>query len=372
MYALTKITGLYLKAHRGFHSPKDRSDRRPIENSLQAYEIAWTSGIHLCECDIALTKDEKLILAHDGDFSRLALDSSCEKSTRKVQDLTFQEIMSVSLNSGVRPPLLLDVLQSANAIGGHSQLIIEIKPGNREATSALARLFAQNPHLMAHCAVVMSFDSFAMHSLKEQMDALLGPTADDARNARGGPRQKVSNSHRRCYSMGIFPSAAALARTASKDTAPPQDSRRPPAAAQQLSYRTPTYSRPKLLVLTVCETPRRDVELEVSVADTDFHKKIQSWIKSSLDGVYLQFEQKMLTPEGSRVLKTLARRCYVGVWGHNGRDPDDYNTFNKLVKDGNASFVNSDLPLEFFHHDESLPPLPQSQESSVASSEASV
>lgn len=39
-----------LVAHRGFHSPKDRSDRRPLENSLQAYETAWTSGIHLCEC----------------------------------------------------------------------------------------------------------------------------------------------------------------------------------------------------------------------------------------------------------------------------------------------------------------------------------
>ena len=45
-----------LVGHRGFHSVKDRSDRRPIENSLTAYEAAWTNGIHLCECDIALTK----------------------------------------------------------------------------------------------------------------------------------------------------------------------------------------------------------------------------------------------------------------------------------------------------------------------------
>jgi len=42
---------VHLVAHRGFHSTKDRSDRRPIENSLEAYETAWTSGIRLCECD---------------------------------------------------------------------------------------------------------------------------------------------------------------------------------------------------------------------------------------------------------------------------------------------------------------------------------
>jgi hypothetical protein len=51
-----------LVAHRGFHHIKDRSDKRPLENSLAAYELAWTSGIHLCECDVALTRDEKLVL----------------------------------------------------------------------------------------------------------------------------------------------------------------------------------------------------------------------------------------------------------------------------------------------------------------------
>lgn len=51
----------HLVAHRGFHHIKDRHDKRPLENSLSAFEIAWTSGIHLCECDIAMTKDGKLV-----------------------------------------------------------------------------------------------------------------------------------------------------------------------------------------------------------------------------------------------------------------------------------------------------------------------
>ena len=60
-----------LVAHRGFHSINDRTDRRPIENSLEAYELAWTSGVVLCECDVAVTRDGKLVLGHDADYCEL-------------------------------------------------------------------------------------------------------------------------------------------------------------------------------------------------------------------------------------------------------------------------------------------------------------
>jgi hypothetical protein len=91
-----------LVAHRGFHHVKDRNDKRPLENSVSAYETAWTSGIHLCECDIALTRDEKLVLAHDTDFKRLALDSNSPTSGIQVSDLTFRELISMPLISGIR------------------------------------------------------------------------------------------------------------------------------------------------------------------------------------------------------------------------------------------------------------------------------
>ena len=60
---------------------------------LSSMEVAWTQGIHLCECDIAITKDEVLILAHDENFSRLALHPSNVTSTKKVQDLTLKEVI---------------------------------------------------------------------------------------------------------------------------------------------------------------------------------------------------------------------------------------------------------------------------------------
>lgn len=127
-------------AHRGFHNPKGRSDLRPLENSLAAFEAAWSNGLHLCECDAALTKDEKLVLAHGSDFSRLSLEPSSDTSNTKVLDLTFKELIALTLKNGVRAPLLLDVLHSAHAIGPDAQLILEIKPGESQAAEALARL----------------------------------------------------------------------------------------------------------------------------------------------------------------------------------------------------------------------------------------
>eukprot|EP01079_Euglenida_sp_SAG-EU17-18_P010238 gene10238-1850_t len=38
-----------LVAHRGFHCTDDRTGCRPLENSLSAYEAAWTCGMRLCE-----------------------------------------------------------------------------------------------------------------------------------------------------------------------------------------------------------------------------------------------------------------------------------------------------------------------------------
>ena len=112
-----------LVAHRGFHCPRDNSGKRPLENSLSAFESAWASGLHLCECDVALTKDEQIVLAHDEDFARLALDPNSQSSNKKVSDLTMREIISLTFKSGSRPPLLVDVLRSADAIGESSQLV---------------------------------------------------------------------------------------------------------------------------------------------------------------------------------------------------------------------------------------------------------
>mmetsp|Transcript_31792 Transcript_31792/g.64722 ORF Transcript_31792/g.64722 Transcript_31792/m.64722 type:complete len:602 (-) Transcript_31792:822-2627(-) len=422
----------HIVAHRGFHSPMDISDCRPLENSLAAYEAAWTNDIHLCECDIALTKDEKLVLAHDEDFSRLALDPSAAFSSRKVGDLTYRELISMPLKSGIRPPLLIDILRSASAIGGKSQLIIEIKPGNVSAASALARLFLRHPELMARCAVVMSFDAFAMHSLRKDLKSVL-PMVEQAPEAPLPSSSSIS-----------FPTAMSLGNLgyrvdsyAGEDVGLPQEEEKVEGAVSSLGHKGRTDSRdhfgigigdsyrsrsgsfsftpfnqlaqpplsqsqvydhqttpstspkltplqapksspilssspqtkppnfllpprpspsssshdlrvPKLMLLTVAEAPKRECELVVNTSDI---LQVEQWLgggEGKLDGAYLQFENDMLTKEGAAQLRKLSGKGYsVGVWGYHGKDPDCWESFHHLVREGNVSYVNSDLPKGF-------------------------
>jgi len=344
-----------LVAHRGFHHIQDRNDKRPLENSLSAYEVAWTSGIRLCECDIAMTKDEKLVLAHDENFLRLALDHNDENSHRHVSDLTFRELISMPLKNGVRPPLLIDVLRSACAISDHSQLIIEIKPGNEAAASALARLLIRHPDLRQAVAMIMSFDAVTMHRLRaeltvvEEADLGLPITA-----SQGGMHHRVTSfdhfgtmvfsSHRRISSMDKLAVSTSLSQNQFEST---KILEQEPIVEPMKPQHHATSTMPKLMLLTVAAEPKRLCEQRVSINDVS---PIDSWLTmadGSLDGVYMQFEKKMMTEEGASALRKLSERHLVGIWSYSGVDPDDYPTFEWLVRQGNCTFVNSDLPNHF-------------------------
>ena len=174
--------------------------------------------------------------------------------------------------------------------------MIEIKPGHQAAASALATLLLQNPELMSSVSVIMSFDAYTMHKLRNELKSP---------NFKHVAGLLTSSSNRR-------------------------------------ALMDPTHCvYPKLMLLTVAEPPKRPCELQVGVEDTS---PIDGWIKGSLDGVYMQFQQYMLEPNGAASLKKLSERYTVGVWGHAHLDPDDYETFSSLVREGNVSFVNTDLP----------------------------
>ena len=187
-----------------------------------------------------MTKDEKLVLAHDDDFSRLALNPDSKHSKMKVGDLTMKEIISLTFKSGSRPPLLLDVLRSAQALGSNCKLIIEIKPGNKEASSALVRLFRHHPDLIDSCAVVMSFDAFIMHKLKSELEDM---SALFAAEEAGSPNSIYKNKL-----VG-------------------------------------SISLPKVLLLTVAKAPQMHFELCLDILNPS---PVHSWLKhankSSLDG----------------------------------------------------------------------------------------
>jgi len=303
-----------LVAHRGFHDPKDSSGKRPLENSLSACETAWSNGIHLVECDIALTADGQLVLAHDEDFQRLALHPSHTTSKTKVADLTYREIIGLTTKSGSRPPLLLDVLRSAAAIGGDARLVIEVKAGNEESSSALVHLFSRHPSLIDRCAVIMSFDAYTMHKLKAGLNQLEESlkTERDILHRTGSPNTNDAK-------LPSFPSLRSI---------PLQ------------------IKMPDIMLLTVAQDPQKHYELYVSVSD---FSPVKSWLchadKPCLDGVYLQYQPEMLH-SGSNSLLSLSKQYQVGVWGYHG-DPDDITTATRLVRDCGVSFVNTDLPRGF-------------------------
>ena len=102
------------------------------------------------------------------------------------------------------------------------------------------------------------------------------------------------------------------------------------------------------MLLTVAEKPKIECELVVHVSDV---LQVEQWLgggDGALDGAYLQFEQEMLTKSGAASLRKLSDKGYsVGVWNYHGRDPDCWESFHHLVREGGVSYVNSDLPRGF-------------------------
>ncbi|KAL3923963.1 MAG: hypothetical protein SGILL_001338 [Bacillariaceae sp.] len=368
----------HLVAHRGFHHIKDRNDKRPLENSLSAYEMAWTCGVHLCECDIAITKDEKLVLAHDENFQRLSLDTDAANSKRKVSDLTFRELISMPLISGVRPPLLIDVLRSASAISEKSKLVIEIKPGNDIAAAALARLLIRHPDLRSNVAMVMSFDAATMHKLRRELsqavlseaglgeEGIRSPTNGSLHSLQHrrvtsydhfgtfgnslGTGMKQNHSSMEFGSVGLSISHTNLNGLSSQTNLSAQvmpDVILPQDESVSSSVMLAKMGMPKLMLLTVADRPKIACELQVHY--NELHRAL-SWISTkdgALDGIYLQYEEGMMSQEGAVCLREFSTRFAVGIWGYSGQDPDDFPTFEWLVKEGNCTFVNTDLPKHF-------------------------
>jgi glycerophosphoryl diester phosphodiesterase len=99
------------------------------ENTLASYELAWELGVKAAECDIMLTKDEKVIVFHDKTGKRLTGQNFT------VKDANYDDIKEypIKLKETNLPkyadqtiPLLSDLLE---IIPEGGTLVIEIKTG---------------------------------------------------------------------------------------------------------------------------------------------------------------------------------------------------------------------------------------------------
>lgn len=122
LLSITVSAQLRFIGHRGasYYAP---------ENSLAAMQLAWELGADGAECDIQLTKDNKIVLWHDGNTERLTGKKS-EIAKSNFSELKKLDIKLSKSNSpyfkGQKMPLLKDVLKS---VPDDQLLVIEIKCG---------------------------------------------------------------------------------------------------------------------------------------------------------------------------------------------------------------------------------------------------
>jgi glycerophosphoryl diester phosphodiesterase len=88
-----------------------------LENTLASIKRALQIGVDAVEIDVRLTKDSRLVLAHDEHLSRIS------ESHDKIRDLTLAELNQIPLHNGECTPLLSEVLVELK----NSAVIIELK-----------------------------------------------------------------------------------------------------------------------------------------------------------------------------------------------------------------------------------------------------
>ncbi len=148
----------YWYAHRGFH---DNLTDAP-ENSIAAFKKAVENGYGI-ELDVQLTKDEKVVVFHDGNLKRVCgIDAP-------VNSKTYDELCELSIcSSKEKIPLFEEVLKT---IDGKVPLIVEIKmvdSSTRVCELANEELLTYNG---LYC--VESFHPLAVKWFKEHRPELL-------------------------------------------------------------------------------------------------------------------------------------------------------------------------------------------------------
>ena len=129
-------------AHRGLHTV----DGAAPENSLPAFAAAAALGYGV-ELDVHLTLDNKVVVFHDDDLSRMCGDS------RRIEDLLYAELKGITLGgTGCKIPLLSEVLSVLNG----APIILEIKRGRRNALLCSLTLKEINSYKGPVC--IESFD----------------------------------------------------------------------------------------------------------------------------------------------------------------------------------------------------------------------
>jgi glycerophosphoryl diester phosphodiesterase len=157
-------------AHRGLHD----GNNKVWENTLAAFQRSIERGFPI-ECDVHLTKDEKVVVFHDGDLQRLAGVSG------EVHGQTQAQMRSLKIGgTAEHVPTLSDML---DLVKGQVPLVIELK-GDVGHDKGLVKALANELANYKGEVAVMSFDHHLIRDFKKHMPHLpRGLTAEGLRDA---------------------------------------------------------------------------------------------------------------------------------------------------------------------------------------------
>jgi len=144
----------FIVAHRG-------ASAYEIENTIEAFKKALELGARFMECDVRLSKDNKLVVIHDASLQRVWR-----------QDYIINELPAQELKKYKVPELseLLDLLKSPKAKLLKSKLLIEIKEPGTEET--LANMLKKKGVLRR--VIVVSFFEDSLKKIKELINVKTG------------------------------------------------------------------------------------------------------------------------------------------------------------------------------------------------------
>ncbi|MCK4760687.1 MAG: hypothetical protein KAW12_00710 [Candidatus Aminicenantes bacterium] len=180
---MADIIGNCVVAHRGAHKHGPGSP-----NSMTAFKDAIKKGFAAFECDVLLSKDEKVVVVHgpttgcDGGRPDIPVHSS-----------TYEELRRVSLSSGDFIPLLADVLQEVTK-QDRTGIIIEIKQTKNGKDLLLARKVCALVHELKARGLVQ-YISFNYRQLLEVLKT--DPTARCSPIEGGAGHQSIKKDCRK-------------------------------------------------------------------------------------------------------------------------------------------------------------------------------
>ncbi|KAI9006432.1 PLC-like phosphodiesterase [Hyaloraphidium curvatum] len=133
---LERWKALAIVAHRGANKPSEGAAIGP-ENTLRAYRLALESGADGIECDLGLTKDDRLVAMHDSTVDRTT------GSKGRLRDLTLEEVRKLDASGAARegdPPPTMEEIVELLADFPLAEVHFDLKPSSNDPELTMRRI----------------------------------------------------------------------------------------------------------------------------------------------------------------------------------------------------------------------------------------